>query len=193
MRGLDITNQTFGRLQALKRAPKPSTYRDCRKAFWMCKCECGNEVVVLSEALRNGRTQSCGCLKSDKLSKRGFIEPGLAGFKKLYRRYKQAASHRQLEFTLTEEDFRLLTSSRCFYCGCEPSQNSDLADVRDISMERIEFGRYTYNGVDRVNPDHDYTNDNCVACCAVCNRMKSDMSLLEFRDHIRMVDINMNG
>lgn len=30
---------------------------------WCCKCDCGNEVLVVSIYLLNGDTKSCGCLK----------------------------------------------------------------------------------------------------------------------------------
>lgn len=28
---------------------------------WLCKCECGNKVIVKGSLLRNGTTKSCGC------------------------------------------------------------------------------------------------------------------------------------
>ena len=31
------------------------------KAQWLCKCDCGNEVVVVGSNLRKGNTKSCGC------------------------------------------------------------------------------------------------------------------------------------
>jgi hypothetical protein len=33
-------------------------------AFWNCKCECGNEIIVAGNHLRTGHTTSCGCVKS---------------------------------------------------------------------------------------------------------------------------------
>lgn len=30
--------------------------------YWKCKCDCGNETVVIGQSLRNGHTKSCGCL-----------------------------------------------------------------------------------------------------------------------------------
>ena len=33
-------------------------------AFWKCRCECGNEIIVSGNHLRMGHTTSCGCIKS---------------------------------------------------------------------------------------------------------------------------------
>jgi hypothetical protein len=40
-------------------------------AQWLCKCECGNEVVVKGISLRSGHTRSCGCLQKDKVRQQG--------------------------------------------------------------------------------------------------------------------------
>lgn len=59
----DLTGQRFGRLVAIERAPNIG-----RLTAWRCQCDCGNYVVVRSATLKNGETQSCGCLHSDLLS-----------------------------------------------------------------------------------------------------------------------------
>lgn len=57
----DMTGQVFGRLTVLGRqASKNNTAR------WLCRCECGAEKVVIGANLRNGNSQSCGCLRVDK-------------------------------------------------------------------------------------------------------------------------------
>lgn len=33
------------------------------QAYFKCRCDCGNEVVVLGASIRSGNTKSCGCLK----------------------------------------------------------------------------------------------------------------------------------
>lgn len=59
-KAIDITNQKFGKLTAIKKAESRGG-----KTYWLCKCECGNEKEVQTSHLRNGSIQSCGhCKKS---------------------------------------------------------------------------------------------------------------------------------
>lgn len=36
-------------------------YDSAHKAYWKCKCECGNETVVQGHNLQSGAVKSCGC------------------------------------------------------------------------------------------------------------------------------------
>ena len=58
----DLTGQKFGLLTALY----PTTIKDGTHMYWMCKCDCGNSQLkeVSSGHLKNGRVQSCGCIKT---------------------------------------------------------------------------------------------------------------------------------
>lgn len=54
---IDLTGKRFGRLVVIGRADKKhNQYR------WLCRCDCGKEVVVYGQPLRKGTTKSCGCL-----------------------------------------------------------------------------------------------------------------------------------
>lgn len=62
MRGQDYTNltwQTFGRLTVLDEAPPKGGLR-----YWRCHCSCGNEKIILQEALVLLGVESCGCLRT---------------------------------------------------------------------------------------------------------------------------------
>lgn len=59
-KALDLTNQKFGRLTALKKAPTKN-----KKTYWLCSCECGNEKIVQTSHLTNGLIKSCGCLAKE--------------------------------------------------------------------------------------------------------------------------------
>lgn len=54
---LDITGVRSGRLVAIE----PTDQRKNKKALWRCRCDCGNEVLVISTYIRVGDTRSCGC------------------------------------------------------------------------------------------------------------------------------------
>lgn len=57
---IDLTGQTFGELTVIERAG--SDHRG--EALWLCQCSCGSQPIkVLSSNLRNGHTQSCGCIR----------------------------------------------------------------------------------------------------------------------------------
>ena len=61
---IDMTGKKIGRLTVMKRGKNSSG----GKARWICQCECGNEITVDGSSLRNGHTQSCGCLQRDRTS-----------------------------------------------------------------------------------------------------------------------------
>lgn len=59
---LNLLNQRFGRLVVI--APAENKGKHTR---WLCRCDCGNEYIALTDSLRAGTCQSCGCLRSENL------------------------------------------------------------------------------------------------------------------------------
>jgi hypothetical protein len=57
-RRLDLTNQKFGKLTAIK----PIHLQSTGVAGWLCQCECGNIIEVSTHCLKS--QFSCGCIKS---------------------------------------------------------------------------------------------------------------------------------
>lgn len=62
----DLAGMTFGRLKVIEFAGIAKN----RSALWKCECSCENHtiIVVQSSNLRNGNTQSCGCLHKEKFN-----------------------------------------------------------------------------------------------------------------------------
>ena len=78
-----------------------------------------------------------------------------------YSVYEENAKQRKLLFLLTPEQFEVLTSNVCEYCG-EYSENKN------------------YVGVDRLNNLAGYVLENCIPCCDICNYMKNNLPKDEF-------------
>lgn len=58
--GIDLSGKRFGMLTVLKEFTDEHPW-PC--VAWLCRCDCGKDKVVASKYLRNGRTNSCGCLR----------------------------------------------------------------------------------------------------------------------------------
>lgn len=69
---IDLSGKRFGMLQVICRVEDQIHGGGSRSAMWLCRCDCGNEVVINGGSLRRGLTKSCGCNTrkaiSDKLS-----------------------------------------------------------------------------------------------------------------------------
>lgn len=60
MKLIDISGCKFGRLTVVSLDKSTG-----RRSFWLCKCDCGKETIVMKDNLRNGNTRSCGCIKTE--------------------------------------------------------------------------------------------------------------------------------
>lgn len=173
----DLTGKKFNRLSVIKLVTKDGRRR------WLCKCDCGNETIVATDNLNNGKTKSCGCLVKEKIASANLLPIGEASFNRCYRAYKKGAKERNLEFNLTQDQFKELTSSNCYYCGATPSK---------IWKQCKCNGYYIYNGIDRVDNIRGYNLDNCVSCCTKCNIMKKAYTQEDFLNHIKKIFNNLN-
>lgn len=65
MKSKNLTNQKFGRLLVVSKFGSKNN-----KVYWNCICDCGNNVLVTTSNLKCNKIKSCGCLKSEILTKR---------------------------------------------------------------------------------------------------------------------------
>ena len=146
----DLNGKRFGRLVVIG--------LDCidqkKRTHWICVCDCGNHLSVLSDSLVSGRTQSCGCYhreKSAKIGKQIHTKHGLSYSHKLYGVWKNIRSR------------------------CNNPNNPSYGNYGDrgisISGEWDEFPNFLewslshgYKDgltIDRINNDGDYSPENC--------------------------------
>lgn len=82
-----------------------------------------------------------------------------------YANHRRNADKRNCVTEISEEQFNIITSKKCFYCNNKNRPNQI--------------------GIDRVDSNLGYTADNkLVACCYVCNMMKVDTNIVEFYNNI---------
>lgn len=94
----DLTQKRFGHLTALKRVEKPKELKS-HGAYWLCKCDCGKEKIIMGKSLRSGHTLSCGACRTD-------IVDNLIGNKYSY-------------LTVIERDFSKTTTNNGAFWLCE--------------------------------------------------------------------------
>src|SRR3972149_6713756 len=54
----------------------PNSHRPDGAACWLCVCDCETQRVVTGRDLYAGRTQSCGCLRKERIAQRYARERG---------------------------------------------------------------------------------------------------------------------
>ena len=175
MKRLDLRGQKFGKLIVL------DAFQRNNHTYWKCECECGRKTEVRSDALQIAI--SCGCEGRRKLKLGSLVlrhKAGEASFRNLYRAYKYAAKHRNFEFALSLDEFRILTKQPCFYCGMLPQTLTKI-------YRRGYNGEYIYNGVDRKDNTLGYILGNVVTCCTICNLAKRDLSVEVFLAHAKKI------
>ena len=86
--------------------------------------------------------------------------------KAIFSIYKHAAKVRELVFELTFEDFIAWHGkTNCIYCG--------------LFITTI--------GIDRIDNNLGYIRSNIVPCCSICNRLKMDLSVEEFKKQVKLI------
>lgn len=160
--------EKFNRLTILK-----FSYSDKRWRKWyLVRCECGKKKVIMGSAMVSGNTKSCGCLaKETKQAKR--ISKNHSDTTAIILGYKRHAVRRGFKWLLSREFVERLIKENCVYCGSKPS---------NIKKTKNSIGNgLVYSGIDRVDSHKDYTEDNVVPCCRICNYAKSSMDLIKFQ------------
>ena len=161
---IKLAGSKHGRLLVIKRHGKDRH----GKATWNCLCDCGKTITVRGVDLVSGHTQSCGCLS------RAGNDAALNG---LLRDYKRRARERNLDFSLTKNEFEKITQKNCHYCGAQPFNKTkwSYADT------------FLYNGVDRIDSDNGYVLGNVLPCCKYCNFLKGRMDYKEFMLQVQKI------
>jgi len=94
-------------------------------------------------------------------------------------KYRGRAPKRGLVWELTDEQFIVLVSDSCHYCGASPD-----SVIRPWRKSGVPF---LYNGIDRKDNDVGYTTVNVVTCCKTCNFAKRNLTYREFVAYLHRI------
>jgi hypothetical protein len=135
---------------------------------------CGCALAEFTQGFRT-KVQRCPpCYESMRQTEfsrpertRNYKEESKLHTERHYRQYIMRASKRNIHFDLSIETFTALVNTPCSYCN------------RYVETEVI--------GIDRVDNNVGYTNENTVPCCETCNIMKGTLTVDEFMSHISAI------
>lgn len=145
----DLTGKRFSRLIVVEYAYT----KDCR-AYWKCKCDCGNEVIKPTNLLTRGTVKSCGCLLRDKRHTNTYKHGACKNNSetRLYKiwvnmRYRCNKPETSLSKYYYDKGIRV----------CK-EWNESYEPFHKWAMENGYTDELT---IDRINPDGNYCPENC--------------------------------
>lgn len=165
----DETGNKYDRLTVIERGPNTSN----GTARWRCKCDCGNEVLVIGSSLRNGQTRSCGCLHKESASQRGKANTKTNNYT-FYDNYVIGYTSSGKEFYFDKEDYDLIKDycwniSAAGYVYCKRKEN--------VLMYRLIMGNHENYLIDHINHvTYDNRKSNLRICTSSQNQMNKGVS-----------------
>lgn len=152
---IDLTGKSFGRWIVLEHDEKLSHPKEHR---WICQCTCNNKTIksVLGRSLRNGTSQSCGCITKENILKLNSKPKNLNktsiigqtfGKTTVIKQVESAADGRALYSCLCEcgnyhiSSGKNLRSGKTQSCGCLAKERSKEKNSLDLTNQK--FGRLT--------------------------------------------------
>lgn len=153
--------------------------KDNPRGMWKVRCVlCGRVNDRVTANLNRG---NCYCQRAESQSntkQSKSLESGNnTARNRVLRAYKNSAKERNLEWTLTSQEFDVLISGACHYCG---RRYSKITYRKDRKTMFFMAAICAHNGIDRKDSSVGYVFGNCLSCCSTCNYAKRDMSYQDF-------------
>jgi len=199
MKRINLLGKIFGDLTVICPAPN-IIYKTSKAVQWLCKCSCGNEILISASCLLNKKRPriSCGCKNFTKThGNQKFEDPKIVSYKALIKRYRMSAKDKtkNISWSLTEDQAIQLFNGNCFYCGSSPISTYNVYKTKagrftTQHVDRAKKAEIQYNGIDRIDSSLGYEISNVVSCCTICNFAKNELSLEDFYKWIEKLALN---
>jgi hypothetical protein len=156
----NLIGQRFGKLTVIGKNIKQSGKGQITS--WVCKCDCGNEIVASTRRLQRDKIESCGCV-TQKANRwfPGRFKPNEEVVNWFFAMLCYNAEKRNLPQNLSKSQVKKLITQKCYYCGRPPAQ------------KLFKASTYKCNTIDRIDNTKGYEMNNVVPCCKECNTVKN--------------------
>lgn len=143
---IDLSGRKFGYWKVIERSLNTKS----GQTTWLCECKCGKRKIVQSSNLRNHSSESCGCIRKERLSQRntkhGMTETRLYGiWRNMIQRTTNANNPRYRDY-----GERGITVCRAWK-----------EDFRVFEKWAIENGYAENLTIERKDNNRGYYPDNC--------------------------------
>lgn len=142
---INLKGQKYGRLTVISFA-----YRKDKKTYWNCICDCGNECIVETSAMRTGHTNSCGCYMRER-AKEANIKHGLYGTP-LHKKYRGMIERC---YDKNSDHFKYYGERGIIVCD---EWRKDFKSFYDWA---IKNGYEKHLTIDRIDNNGNYEPSNC--------------------------------
>lgn len=154
MNPIDSTGQKFNRLLAIERFKKPNR----SEYFYKCVCDCGNITIVSGNALRKGKTKSCGCYSRENAGKN--FETHKLSKTPLYSVYKHMLDRATEGRKNYKGNYKKYNVKVCDEWRNDFRKFYDWALENGYKYEKLPNGKNKWT-LDRIDPFGDYCPQNC--------------------------------
>lgn len=175
------TGQRFGCITVVSKSFPPDGQYSQQARWWLIKCDCGHRKVVYSNELVGRKWISCG--HDCKFPRINELPFGESEKRAQYSKTKDEAIKNGYIFELTIDQFHLVVSEPCAYCGVANSKKLGLNRNKKHPNRHV----YKCNGIDRIDSSKGYVDGNCASACKYCNWAKNSQTVDQFKDHITKI------
>lgn len=169
----DLTGEVFGRLLVICQAEDYVNPKGVHFARWECLCSCGNpsHIIVSAAHLKNGHTQSCGCLNVEaNINGNSYDLSGEYGIGYIG----------DEEFWFDKEDYDLIKKYTWY-------KDKDGYIVSDTHKSHTKLHRLILNPDPSLDVDHIYGNktrhDNRKSNLRVCTRGQNSRNKIDMSNN----------
>jgi len=141
---IDITGQKFNRLTAIK-----FSHLNGKIPYWLFKCDCGIEKIIVKSKVITGRTRSCGCGQSISRITHGLTRCTKLQYPKIYKTWM---SMKNRCHNKNEPSYKSYGAKGIFVCTEWHKFENFYKDMGEPPTKD--------HSIDRIDPKKGYSKDN---------------------------------